>query len=374
MNILFICGSLEPGQDGVGDYTRRLACELKRQGNNTSIISLFDHKVQKTADEIQLSDGIEISVLRIPTSSSTDIRRCEAKKWIEHFNPCFTSLQFVIFSFHKKGLPSGLGSFLKSIGSGLRWHLMLHELWVGMPMDASKSHVLWGWLQRKIIFKLIRKLSPEIIHTQSKLYTAQLEMHGFKPSYLPLFSNIPYGGNPSLKLVQKGTDHISLIIFGTIHPNAQVEQLIEEVQLYSKNEGKPISMTLIGRCGQEEDSWLNKWQSNNLTIHRLGDQSAQTVSDSLRKASIGICTAALAMVDKSGTVAAMRDHGLPIICISKPWNARGIPFITLPKGIFEFRPGCIKHCLTFAPDSIRSYSVSDVAHKFLNSLLKIKNE
>lgn len=25
MTILFLCGSLEPGRDGVGDYTRRLA-------------------------------------------------------------------------------------------------------------------------------------------------------------------------------------------------------------------------------------------------------------------------------------------------------------------------------------------------------------
>ena len=28
MNLLFICGSLEPGKDGVGDYIRRLSSEL----------------------------------------------------------------------------------------------------------------------------------------------------------------------------------------------------------------------------------------------------------------------------------------------------------------------------------------------------------
>ena len=32
MKIVFICGCLEPGKDGVGDYTRRLSAELIDHG------------------------------------------------------------------------------------------------------------------------------------------------------------------------------------------------------------------------------------------------------------------------------------------------------------------------------------------------------
>ena len=38
MKITFICGSLNPGQDGVGDYTRRLAAQLALDGHECQLI------------------------------------------------------------------------------------------------------------------------------------------------------------------------------------------------------------------------------------------------------------------------------------------------------------------------------------------------
>lgn len=40
MKFLFICGSLEPGKNGVGDYTRRLAGECIRMGHDAMILAL----------------------------------------------------------------------------------------------------------------------------------------------------------------------------------------------------------------------------------------------------------------------------------------------------------------------------------------------
>ena len=42
MKLLFLCSSLEPGRDGVGDYTRRLAGECLRQGHEVRLLSLND--------------------------------------------------------------------------------------------------------------------------------------------------------------------------------------------------------------------------------------------------------------------------------------------------------------------------------------------
>ena len=42
MKFAFICGSLEPGRNGVGDYTRRLAGELAAQGHECLLVSLND--------------------------------------------------------------------------------------------------------------------------------------------------------------------------------------------------------------------------------------------------------------------------------------------------------------------------------------------
>mgnify|MGYP003474349261 CR=1 FL=1 len=42
MKILFICGSLEPGKDGVGDYTRRFCGELLKMNYEVQILSIND--------------------------------------------------------------------------------------------------------------------------------------------------------------------------------------------------------------------------------------------------------------------------------------------------------------------------------------------
>ena len=42
MKIAFICGSIEPGRDGVGDYTRRLAIELIKNSYEVAVIALHE--------------------------------------------------------------------------------------------------------------------------------------------------------------------------------------------------------------------------------------------------------------------------------------------------------------------------------------------
>ena len=42
MRIVFICGSLEPGRDGVGDYVRHLAVAVAQQGHETAAVALRD--------------------------------------------------------------------------------------------------------------------------------------------------------------------------------------------------------------------------------------------------------------------------------------------------------------------------------------------
>ena len=47
MRVVFLCSSLDPGRDGVGDYTRRLAGELIRQGQECRLISLNERNQSK---------------------------------------------------------------------------------------------------------------------------------------------------------------------------------------------------------------------------------------------------------------------------------------------------------------------------------------
>jgi glycosyltransferase involved in cell wall biosynthesis len=375
MKILFLCGSLEPGHDGVGDYTRILAAEMIRTGHDARAISLNDAYLDEELECLQFYGDLQVPVLRLPTRWPARRRFRDAKKWIDEFDPDWISLQFVIFSFQSKGLPIRLSYFLAGLGKKRHWHIMFHELWVGMPVGASLKHILWGWLQKKIILSIILKLKPEIIDTQSWLYYAQLTKLGFHVNYLPLFSNIPVAENfvdsEEEKNIKGGRKNISMVVFGTIHPSTLIEQLLEEVITYKKKNNTGITLTIIGRCGPEQAHWVSAWKSAGLEVQVLGEQSATTISHVLSRASVGIATCAIAMIDKSGTVAAMLRHGLPVLCVAKLWVSREIDILKPPYGIIELSKGGVDACMKSVPDT-RYPDVSDISCTLIKQLYKNK--
>ncbi|MEO7767543.1 MAG: hypothetical protein ABIS01_08960, partial [Ferruginibacter sp.] len=188
MKIAFLCGSLEPGRDGVGDYTRRLAGELIRQGHEAGIIAINDQHFTGEFEGFQESEGLNLPMLRLPSHWPSNQRFKRAASWINSFNPGWISLQFVPFSFNAKGLPFGMSRLLMTLGKNRNWHIMFHELWVGMHIGAPRKEICWGYVQREIILSLIRRLQPRLIHTQSSLYKTQLAKLGVKALLLPLFS------------------------------------------------------------------------------------------------------------------------------------------------------------------------------------------
>ena len=115
MKILFVCSSLEPQQDGVGDYTRKLAQALICKGNKVKIIALNDRRIDGGAWlGKQTDNNIEIEVLRLPELLAWHVRLYMAKKFTGDFNPDWISLQFVPFGYQIKGLPFGSGKKIKT--------------------------------------------------------------------------------------------------------------------------------------------------------------------------------------------------------------------------------------------------------------------
>lgn len=112
MKLVFLCGSLELGCDGVGDYVRRLAEELFKQGHEIGAVALNDPSIKEDFTEIQRTDEFHFSILRISSGWPAEKRFAKAKTWIDAFDPEWLSLQFVIFSYHPKGLPFGLSGML----------------------------------------------------------------------------------------------------------------------------------------------------------------------------------------------------------------------------------------------------------------------
>ncbi len=367
MRLIFICGSLEPGVDGVGDYTRRLATELIKQGHEIAALALDDQFTDKPTDHIENVDTIAFPVYRIPSKLNADNRFKLAYDWIENFNPEWLSLQFVPFSFHAKGLPFGLSKQLSKF-NGKKWHIMFHELWIGMEEKSTLKHIIWGKIQKFLIKTLIKKLNPLLIHTQTKLYQIQLNKLGFNVTYLPLFSNIPKSNTISIKKQQD--NKITFVNFGTIHPGACIKSFADEAGLYAESTGTQIELILIGRCGAEQEHWIKVWKSSGLNISVLGEQPVEIVSEIFSKATFGITTTALPLVEKSGSVAAMHEHDLSVICISKPWHPRGITELPVAEGVISYSSENFISCITKKVEVV-PVEVSDIANQFTNNLLAV---
>lgn len=384
MEIVFICGTLEPGCDGVGDYTIRLAEVLSGVGHKVSILSINDWFVNNS-DVNDIVPGLihEVRTLRVPSTLPEKHRLELSKAWLKQLNPDWVSLQFVPFSFQSKGLPLALGSFLKKLEVGFKWHIMFHELWVGMPKGTSRKHVIWGCLQKQIIKALITKLRPKSIHTPCQLYHAQLIHLGLNVRHLPLFSNIPVKARAyQLQHVESAVpdincadnwfnspnfSEISLIIFGTIHPQAQLAKFIELASKFMERHGLKIKLTLVGRCGTCQELWVTSCISAGISVDVKGEQPAETISFLLSNADIGISTSAFAMIDKSGTVAAMLEHKLPVICVGQTWIARDVDTPKFFDGIYALHDGCIEACLSPARPK-KPFCAVEAAKKLIKDL------
>ena len=339
MKILFIVASLESGRDGIGDYVRILAGALLKLGHTIVAISINDKFVTEEIAGTQYTDGFDLEVVRIPSCWSERRRFQKAIVWITFYDPEWISLQFVIFSFHKKGLPINFGKYLKVLGHGRKLHIMFHELWVGMAEDSNKKMILWGWVQKQLIRNLLNKLRPILINTQTRIYQAQLIRLGFPTMYLPLFGNIPVNEekNSICREIDKSAkNEISFILFGSIHPGAPIQKLANDLANYSKQFNILISLRIIGRSGIEQESWAKIWTGAGLKVELFGELSTENISEKLSSSTLGISTTPIALAEKSGTIAAMKEHGLKVMCVSHPWKERNSLSFADPAGVMQY--------------------------------------
>src|SRR5258708_26746090 len=123
MRICFICGSLEPGRDGVGDYTTSLADELRRLGHNVILIALRDNFITEAMAANQQSAVGSTRSLRLPSAWPWPECIRHAKQQLDRFDPEWVSLQFVCYSFHPKGLVHGLSAKLAPLLMGRKLHI-----------------------------------------------------------------------------------------------------------------------------------------------------------------------------------------------------------------------------------------------------------
>jgi hypothetical protein len=330
MHILFICGSAEVGKDGVGDYTRRLCGELTRNGHQTQLLALCDNHASCFKSENQAVEGTTILVHRIPAFIVTKQRLVWSKNVITNFQPDWISLQFVPYSFNSRGLPFWLPSFLKKLRGKHKWHIMFHELWIGMESSTSLKSKYIGLLQKRIVLKILKENKNIIINTQTELYQSKIAALGYKAMLLPLFSNIVTN---KLSTATRTADILELrfCLFGSIHYGAPVEKFVSDLKhvLLQSNEKRALKFIFIGHCGAAIEEWKRVLITNKIQFEITGFVSDEEISTILSGCQYGISTTPYVLNQKSGSLTAMFDHQLSVLCVSRNWIVDGFKQGTL---------------------------------------------
>lgn len=427
MRITFLCSSLEPGRDGVGDYTRLLAEECVRQGHECSLIALHDRHVSEPIEEavpvspspshVSVSASQDVSVsasppisafqdvsvsafqnvspplplLRLPSTMPWPERVQRATSFLKQFEPDWISLQFVPYGFNDKGLIWTLSRHLHQIIGNCRQHIMFHELWIGEAKQSPLRHRIIGVVQRWFILNMISKLKPALIHTHTPLYAAMLQEQGFPASILPLFGNIPVimsdaentkwlwdelaaAGCP---VTHENRSRFWLIgFFGTLHPEWEPEPFFSILSAAAKAAGKCVCLLAIGRLGCGEEHWSAYAQryAREFSFISLGEQAAERISELLHAVDFGVATSPWQLISKSGTAAAMLDHGLSVIVNRDNFHSRHELSEPPSRNSAYYRcDAALKSLLAVGLPKHRSKQrLQDIAVQFLNQLRAIE--
>jgi hypothetical protein len=216
--ILIICGSTEPGKDGVGDYTRILSNELYRLGMTVRLIALYDKYVSNVTVEPKLNGGNDFVAVRIPVKLSVNKKIDVFRQELREFQPDFISIQFVPFSFNEKGVVAELVYLFSRIKRRpYKWSITFHELWINEQDNTKIKIFLWARAQRFFIKVFVRLLDNPVLITTNELYASRF---GSKHvNVLPLFGNIKIFSRPDNKLQYKEDSVLRVLLFGSLTTN-----------------------------------------------------------------------------------------------------------------------------------------------------------
>lgn len=328
IRIAIICGSLEPGRDGVGDYTSTLATALRKLGVTVALLALSDR-------HISVPLAPDNNTLRLPTKMPVTERYRLAKDAIERWAPDWISLQFVSWDFGWKGILGEQSRLLVELTRRSSLHIMFHETWIGdgpefIPRRISRiKRFILGRLQKLSIAIFVRKARPSLINTSNKIYQRQLAQIGVTASQLIMFGSIQLATDASwdhftrlvsekagLTLPQDRSTAILVGVFGAIR-QCPIEATLRSI--FASAKGRRVIIICLGVAGPHAPSIVNEWKISvpGIEIVMLGPLSPNDLSVSFQQLDGALSLHLASVIGKSSAAAALLEHGVPIIC---PWG------------------------------------------------------
>lgn len=326
MKILFVCGSLNEGKDGIGDYLRQFSSSLSKLGLTCYCLSMNDVKDDYDSMQWQNIPADKVSsplFIRLSKSMNMKSKADFIEKLLLEIKPNVVSFQFVIYWMHSRGWIYEFNRIMAPKFRGYNVHIMWHELWIGQLRTSSILNRIEGSIQRKFIFDFLEIVNPKLHTTTIPFYQALLDFNGIKASILPLFSNFSLERDKNfdfINLIGENKNEIKSIIFvcfGTIFTDFPFQHWLKEAEKWHLKTRRNIVFCSLGKQGRGEATWGN-WKEKVskfdwINLVELGPLTPAQIQQSFALSDVGVCLTPLEGIGKSSSVTVMIENGLTIM-------------------------------------------------------------
>jgi len=328
MKVMFLCSSLQPGKDGVGDYNRRLVAELTKKNYQVVLVSCNERELDADREEEITGGASIIKIYRLSGSNSWEQRMNKIQGYLDGFDPEWLSLHYVPYAFHPKGLPAKFVSIVKSLRLRAKTQIVFHEIWQGESSESTVKDKIIGFVQRRMAFKLIKITNAMHITTTNDYYKNCFVKRGIKATRIPVFSNMPVGkasGRVVLNTLPAEIDdkdkYVLGVFFGGFHSHEDLAGNLKALAANIKSQlDKELIVTHIGRSGGIEQEIETLKAATGLKCFVLGEWSEQDVADYLLHADVGLSNYPKVLYEKSGSIAALLNNSCPVILLKKSFE------------------------------------------------------
>jgi len=310
MKIVFIAGCLEPGRDGVGDYTRALATECARRGHEVRLLS-----VGEPAQPAVTVDGLP--TLRLTADAWRADGGSAAQRWLEAFAPDWASLQFVPYSFAPRGFfAPAIPALMRAVGTAPRRHLFVHEVWIGSQAGAPLRARVAGWWQRRAVARLLRLMRPALVHTSARYHIDALATLGQPARRLPLFGHVPVPA-VGARAVLPGVADDALVcgLFGTLY-DWRPDEFLADYAALAASLGRPAALVAaggLGAAGAKRFARLAERWSGTIACRASGRMTEAELAAVFARFDCAATSMPWNIVGKSSSAASLRLHGLRVV-------------------------------------------------------------
>lgn len=275
-------GLYQPEKCGISDYINLISASLEKFGHEVDLL-----EIKRPSDFLKLSQALPDANLY--------------------------SIQFAPFAFSENGISGRpLQEFARSL-YGKKIHINFHEIWVGDYPNANWKERLIGWMQKREVLRFLKLARPMTITTSNCASLDRLDQAGIEARHLYLFGNIPCTDWSIYENTL--TENLRVAVFGTPYNKFPYNTLAEKLHSISLSISKPIEFRILGRQrvkdGLEQIYKISK--EYGFSVMETGELPAEEISMQLQACHLGVCTTPYDIFGKSGTTAAMLEHGLPIL-------------------------------------------------------------